>query len=118
MTLSLNDYQTRATRLAIYPGQRTPLGLSYAALKLAGEAGEVTENIGKAIRDDGYMTTTQQLTAPRTSAIVKELGDVLWYVAAIARELGYDLDTVAMVNLNKLNDRKTRGVLQGSGDDR
>ena len=50
--------------------------------------------------------------------MAKELGDVLWYVAQIATELGTDLETVARVNIMKLGDRKERGVLGGSGDDR
>jgi len=48
----------------------------------------------------------------------KELGDVLWYVAQLASELGLDLDRVAEANLEKLLSRQRRGVLSGSGDDR
>jgi NTP pyrophosphatase (non-canonical NTP hydrolase) len=65
------------------------------------------------IRDDGGT-----LTDERRQAMSKELGDVLWYVAQIATELGLDLDEVAQANLEKLLSRQRRGVLSGSGDDR
>ncbi|MCW2970542.1 MAG: hypothetical protein JWO23_1669 [Solirubrobacterales bacterium] len=65
------------------------------------------------IRDDGGT-----LTDERRRAMSKELGDVLWYVAQIATELGLDLDEVAQANLEKLLSRQRRGVLSGSGDDR
>jgi NTP pyrophosphatase (non-canonical NTP hydrolase) len=65
------------------------------------------------IRDDGGT-----LTDERRRAMSKELGDVLWYVAQIASELGLDLEEVAQANLEKLLSRQRRGVLSGSGDDR
>ena len=49
---TLDAYQAAATKTAIYPGQGTPLGLAYCALKLNGEAGEFAEHVGKAMRDD------------------------------------------------------------------
>jgi NTP pyrophosphatase (non-canonical NTP hydrolase) len=51
-------------------------------------------------------------------ALALELGDVLWYVSVLAGELGFDLQEVAKMNLQKLRDRRERGVLQGSGDNR
>jgi NTP pyrophosphatase (non-canonical NTP hydrolase) len=51
-------------------------------------------------------------------AIKLELGDVLWYVAQLASELGYDLDEVASANLDKLASRAARGRITGSGDHR
>jgi NTP pyrophosphatase (non-canonical NTP hydrolase) len=47
-----------------------------------------------------------------------EIGDVLWYVARLADELGIDLEEIATYNMNKLLDRLNRGVIQGSGDNR
>jgi NTP pyrophosphatase (non-canonical NTP hydrolase) len=73
----------------------------------------VAEHAKKAIRDDGGTVSKE-----RRTAMAKELGDVLWYVAQLATELGLDLDAVARENLDKLLSRQQRGVLSGSGDDR
>lgn len=130
--MKLNDYQTSAIGTAFYPGQGTPLGLIYCSLKMTGEAGEFSEKVGKAIRDDGYAAAViiqpgpgdaeiswgEPLTDERREALAKELGDVLWYVAAGAKELGLTLEQVAEMNLSKLAERRERGTLQGSGDDR
>ncbi|MGH2741150.1 MAG: MazG nucleotide pyrophosphohydrolase domain-containing protein, partial [Thermoleophilaceae bacterium] len=51
-------------------------------------------------------------------ALGAELGDVLWYVAQLATEAGLDLDELAQANLDKLQSRQRRAVLQGSGDSR
>lgn len=127
---SLNSYQHKANKTAIYPGKGTALGLIYVSLKGCGEAGEFAENVGKALRDDGLATfggTTPEediviyhtsLDPKRKSALIKELGDRLWYVAQAATELGVPLSEVAEQNLNKLADRQARGVLKGSGDER
>lgn len=103
----LNEYQQKAGETAIFP--EGDVGLVYLALKLNGEAGEVAEKIGKGIRDQ---------LRPDNEALAKELGDVLWYVAMLSKHIGYDLDKIAELNINKLADRKARGKLQGSGDDR
>lgn len=109
----LNDYQTSASSLAIYPGQGDLMGIMYCTLKLTGEAGEVSEKIGKVLRDkNGVIDDETRLL------LVKELGDVMWYIANLAKELGWDLADVANTNLEKLNSRRERGVLQGSGDNR
>jgi NTP pyrophosphatase (non-canonical NTP hydrolase) len=73
----------------------------------------VAEHAKKAIRDDGG-----QLSDERRTAMAKELGDVLWYVAQLASELGLELDAIAEANLEKLLSRQRRGVLSGSGDER
>lgn len=91
----------------------TYLSLLYPAIKLNGEAGEIAEEVGKALRDDKGV-----LTMERKAAIRKELGDVLYYVARIAKELDISLNDVAAENMSKLRSRKERGVLMGSGGDR
>ncbi len=108
--MELADYQRLSRRTAEYPREAW---LAYPALGLAGEAGELAEHAKKAIRDDGA-----EISAERRAAMSKELGDVLWYVAQLASELGLDLDDVAQQNLEKLLSRQRRGVLSGSGDDR
>ena len=112
--MKFSEYGERAYSLAIYPrGESMIQNLMYPVLKLNGEAGEVAEKIGKVIRDDGGA-----MPQSKRDELVKELGDVLWYVNACALELNSSLDEVAKTNLDKLFDRKDRGVIQGSGDDR
>jgi NTP pyrophosphatase (non-canonical NTP hydrolase) len=108
--MDLSEYQRQSRRTAEYPRDAW---LAYPALGLAGEAGEVAEHAKKAIRDDGG-----KIGEERKAAMAKELGDVLWYVAQLASELGLDLDEIAKQNLEKLFSRQARGVLSGSGDDR
>ena len=108
--MELSEYQRLSRRTALYP---RGAALSYPVLGLTGEAGEVAEHAKKAIRDDGG-----EITDARRSAMGKELGDVLWYLAQLASELGLDLDEIAQENLEKLLSRKRRGVLSGSGDER
>jgi NTP pyrophosphatase (non-canonical NTP hydrolase) len=108
--IELSDYQQLSRRTAEYPRQAW---LAYPSLGLAGEAGEVAEHAKKAIRDDGGL-----ITADRRAAIAKELGDVLWYLAQLASELGLELEDIAQQNLDKLLSRQRRGVLSGSGDER
>lgn len=108
--MNLTEYQNEAMRTAIYPVDR---GLEYATLGLASEAGEVAGKLKKVIRDsDGVMSATTR------ADLTDELGDVLWYIAGVARELGVTLESVAQHNLNKLADRQARGKLGGSGDNR
>ena len=110
--MDFNEYQDKANGVAIYPNIGT--NVQYTVLGLAGEAGEVAEKTKKMIRDRG----SYQLDAEYVEQVRKELGDVLWYIAATCSELGLRMDDVAKENINKLYSRKDRGVLQGSGDDR
>lgn len=128
--MKLNDYADAAMRTAIYPGAGTPMGLAYVALKMNGEAGEFAEHLGKAMRDESYgqeETVCQDFdlqqrayypTADRHALLVKEVGDVLWYLAAACRELNITLEDAAQINLAKLADRQTRNALNGAGDNR
>ena len=104
-------YQDSAEDTAIYPDKGD--NIYYPALGLAGEAGEVCEKIKEIMRDQkGFITQENE------EELVKELGDVLWYVANIASEINRNMSEIAEVNLQKLEDRKNRGRLQGSGDNR
>lgn len=124
--MTLDEYQERAVSTAIYPGQGTYLGLSYVNAKLNGEAGEVSEHVGKILRDDygpeefheAVFMSPIPLSVERRGMLLLELGDVLWYVAAMAKELDLTLEQLAEVNLEKLALRKARGKLSGSGSDR
>jgi NTP pyrophosphatase (non-canonical NTP hydrolase) len=108
--MSLANYQVDARTTAIYPPE---VKVIYPALGLAGEAGEVCNKTKKILRDDGGRMTEEKRTQ-----LIDELGDVLWYVANLATDLGVTLDEVARINLAKLNSRKERGTITGSGDNR
>lgn len=101
----MNDYQNEAMSFRMETA--TPL---YAVLNLAGEVGELNSLMAKAIRDgrkEDYDINVK-----------KELGDVLWSVAAIAIDHGYTLQDIADANINKLSQRKIYNTLTGSGDNR
>jgi len=112
--MDLDAYQEQAGSTAIYPerGTGSPLALAYVALGL-GEAGEVQGKVKKILRDDRGL-----LLPGRRETLIEELGDVLWYVAAMATELQVPLSEVAERNLSKLSSRAERGALTGSGDHR
>lgn len=112
---TLNAYQQKALETASYPEMGD--SLLYPALKLNGEAGEVAEKVGKLWRNKGLWRTKDYPEEDRL-AIKKELGDVLWYVAVCANELGLSLEEVAVGNNEKLADRAARGTIKSEGDDR
>lgn len=109
---TFDDYQRRAMTTAVYPKDNLT-GIFYTGLGLVNEAGEVAGKIKKLIRDDGGV-----LNIARLEAISAEIGDVLWYCAALAEELGVSLNNIADANLAKLEDRATRGAIKGDGDNR
>jgi len=108
--VELSEYQRLSRRTAGYPREAW---LTYPALGLAGEAGEVAEHAKKTIRDDGGSVSEE-----RRAAMAAELGDVLWYVSQLATELDLQLDDIAQGNLDKLLSRQQRGVISGEGDNR
>ena len=109
--MKLNEYQELAMKTAIFPKRDS---YSYTALGLAGEAGEIANKVKKFIRD-GY--DKEELVA-KQNEVLDELGDVLWYVAAVAEVMGSNLEAVAKDNLWKLAERQRNGTLRGSGDKR
>ena len=109
--LTFDVYQMRAMETAVYPVESEVV---YPALGLNGEAGEVAEKVKKIIRDkNGDFSDYDD-----RMEIILELGDCLWYIAAIATNLGVTLDDVAYRNLEKLASRKERKKLHGNGDNR
>jgi NTP pyrophosphatase (non-canonical NTP hydrolase) len=108
--MTLNDYQKEALTTAIYPDEQR---IIYPSLGLTGEAGEVADKVKKVLRDNDGVFNPE-----RKAEIAKEIGDVLWYCATLARDLDYDLETIAQINIDKLRSRQQRGMLHGSGDNR
>jgi NTP pyrophosphatase (non-canonical NTP hydrolase) len=107
--MKFDEYQQKALS-TLLPSAKS---LTYTALGLNGEAGEVAEKVKKWIRDGGSDETSLD-----KEAIAKELGDVLWYITIIASLIGYNLEDIADKNVEKLSSRQTRQKLTGSGDNR
>lgn len=110
----MNEYQRAALTTAQYPesGTGSIMALAYVALGM-GEAGEFQNKVKKILRDSGG-----DISNDVRAQLLEELGDIQWYVAVAAAELGSDLADVAQMNVEKLADRQERGVLGGSGDRR
>ncbi len=104
--MDFNEYQKLSHLTAVYPGDSARY---YLTLGLAGEAGEVANKVKKEIRDGKTVTKEE---------IKSELGDVLWYISELALSYGIELDEIALSNIKKLQDRKRRGAIKGSGDHR
>jgi NTP pyrophosphatase (non-canonical NTP hydrolase) len=106
--MEFKTYQQEAEKFAIYKDR-----IIYPTLGLASEAGEVCGKVKKILRDSqGYFSPEDKVQ------LQSELGDVLWYVAAICSDLNLDMSTVASNNIAKLQDRLIRNKIQGSGDNR
>lgn len=113
---SFTHYQIESRKTAVYP--KLKANLVYPALGLAGEAGELADKIKKYWRNSGKFPSQKTLSDAQIETLLMELGDVLWYVATLATELGVSLENVASYNLEKLKDRKERDVIKSEGDNR
>lgn len=113
--MKLDKYQKRAAEFDLFEmtvDLKSP-GFLEKVLGLVGEAGEAADKIKKIIRDKGGYASEED-----REAIAKELGDVLWYVANVARYMGVPLSEIAEGNIEKLTSRKKRNKISGEGDDR
>ncbi len=108
--MTFNEYQNEAAQTAVYSDNSK---IIYPALGLSNEAGEVLGKIKKVLRDNNGVYSPASVVE-----IGKEIGDVRWYIAALSRDLGLDMNAIAENNITKLKDRMNRGVIQGSGDNR
>ena len=103
-TIDINGYQAWTADFDQERDERT------LTLGLVGEAGEFAEKIKKKYRVIPLI--------PDNKELAKELGDVLWYIARLANLCGYSMTQVMAINVDKLESRRKRGVLQGEGDNR
>ena len=108
--MTFAEYQVRAEKLAFYAHDMKVL---YPTLGLCGEAGEVADKVKKVYRDNHGV-----FNADIRKDILKELGDVLWYVTLTGSDLGFSLEEIAIGNITKLEGRHERNTLTGSGDNR
>ena len=109
--ISATLYQKKACETAIFPKNKA---MEYLTLGLTGEAGEIANKVKKFIRDGA----AQDEYLAKRIEIGYEIGDVLWYCAVLAKEMEMNLGHIMENNLQKLADRKKRGALSGSGDNR
>jgi NTP pyrophosphatase (non-canonical NTP hydrolase) len=99
IALEFEQYQKEMKRTASdlsYKAENLALG----AMGIAGEAGEVADYIKKIIFHKHEMSTEK---------LALELGDVLWYISYLASVIGYDLDQIAEMNIEKLRKRYPKG---------
>jgi len=108
--MKFEEYQEAASKTAIYPATHRVL---YPALGMAGEAGEVANKVKKLVRDG-----LEKQPDDWRQQIASEIGDVLWYCAALAHDLNIPLSQIASQNVDKLMARKEAGTISGSGDKR
>lgn len=104
--MNIDSYQRSAMTFRLPTADR-----EYALLNLVAEAGEVAGKAAKHRRDGGDIEKYNE-------SIKKELGDVLWQAAAVAKDHGFTLSEICTHNLEKLASRQKRDAIQGSGDDR
>ena len=103
---TIEEYTKFVQSMKVYPEKHA---IVYPALGIAGESGEVSEKVKKWMRGDKELDKAE---------LVKELGDIMWYITSLADDLGYSLQQVIDTNVAKLKSRKARGVQKGDGDNR
>ncbi len=111
IAVTLDEYQKMSRRTAQYP--KVGENFVYPTLGLAGETGEVVEKVKKIFRDD-----EGKITPKKRDELIKELGDVMWYLSQVATEFNLSLDEIAQTNISKLGSRLERGKIKGDGDNR
>jgi len=109
--MNFDEYQKKASETAVFPKIRE--SYVYPTLGLVGETGEFVEKIKKIFRDKNG-----KISKKDKKKIVKELGDILWYLSQVAKELDITFEEIAQKNIKKLSSRKKRGKLHGEGDNR
>ena len=110
---TMDEFQKVCALRAVYPFKETgnTSSICYTLLGLVGEAGEIANKYKKVLRGDVIKEDFRSLAKD-------ELGDVMWYIAMLAKELNLSLNDIAEANVEKLRSRAVRGVLKGSGDSR
>lgn len=121
--MTLQEYQEKAMSTCL-PSSENDI---YAINGLTAEVGEINDKVAKWVRkgfvkvDDNCINYTgkglkEDINFPLELA--KEIGDVLWFVALLSKRVGYSLEEIAQMNVDKLASRKERGVIVGNGDNR
>lgn len=110
--MTLDEYQKEALVTAVFSDDSFK-DLAHWVFGITGESGEIAEKIKKIVRDKkGEMSDQDK------EEIIKEIGDVMWYLAVLAEHLGYNFEEVGKRNIAKLRSRQARNQIHGSGDNR
>lgn len=109
--MKIEEYQKLTEETTLYP--KIGHNVIYPILGLIGELGEFCNKLKKVFRDNNGVMSDEFLEFAK-----KEIGDQYWYINRISTELGFNLEEIAQENISKLQSRKARGVIQGSGDNR
>lgn len=128
--MTLNEYQEKAMTTCMASCEN----ISYMMLNLVGEVGEFASKVAKQIRKGNLAIggkcplNVNQLTITDEGQLEdlgsinvelqKEAGDILWQLSGLCKVMGWKLEDVAQMNLDKLASRQQRGVIDGSGDNR
>lgn len=110
--MTLDEYQKQALVTAVFNDDEFK-DLAHWVFGITGEAGEIAEKIKKIVRDKNGVISTQD-----NQEIAKEIGDVMWYLAVLAKHLGYSFDEIGTMNIAKLRSRQSRNKIHGKGDNR
>lgn len=121
--MELNEYQTRAMETCM----ETSKNFTYMTYGLMAEVGEIADKVAKwrrkgiaRITDDRlvFNTSDEKEVREHLLELMREVGDVMWFVSGLCSVCGYKLEEVGDMNLNKLHSRQERGVIDGNGDNR
>lgn len=110
--MTFDEYQAWARTTAL-PQEDPLMDKTIWVMGIAGEAGEVVEKWKKIVAYKGGVVSEEDL-----QELKKEIGDVVWYIAALASSLGLSFEEIMQLNMEKLNSRKERAVIAGAGDNR
>lgn len=122
--MEFNDYQQQATRTAVgVYSEKEIMFIIYPLLGLSGEIGELTDKIKKILRNNNFHTSEEVLYFLSTNeeikiSLIKEIGDILWYLSEFSRRIDVEFNLVAETNLTKLFDRLNRNMIKSEGDNR
>jgi NTP pyrophosphatase (non-canonical NTP hydrolase) len=109
--MNFKEYQETSEQFNIFKDKDE--NFIYLVLGLLGESGEIAEKVKKILRDENNI-----LTKEKKLELIKELGDVLWYISQLTIALDFNLEEVAIQNLKKLSSRSQRNKIKGDGDNR
>lgn len=126
--MTLNEYQEKAMTTCMPSSEN----FSYMFLNLVGEVGELASKVAKGIRKDMFyigcngsrcndLHDSSSINRPADSMrdeMKKEAGDILWQLSGLCEVMGWTLEEVAQMNIDKLASRQNRGVIDGDGDNR